>query len=232
MSRVRGVDGLGRAVLTVAHHASRAAHGAAGSAAHTTTAPDVSVGHVLLQMGVGLVVVVGGIWGFSKLLGRGRRSGGLAGRRSSGEQLVVLSRQSLGKGLSIAAVRWGDREVLVGIAGTTITFLDGGDAPDQRGEAVPVYGPPLEPPAAARGLPVTELSPPIRDVDRPSRSADWPSKGADWPSRAAGLSGLARAFGRPSAATTGGWRLAQTPFGERGARPTFLQALRDATARR
>ena len=46
--------------------------------------------------------------------------------------LAALSRQSLGKGLSIAAVQWGGREVLVGISGTTITFLN-----DARGEGPP-----------------------------------------------------------------------------------------------
>ncbi len=224
MSTGEGAPGLGRVVLTAAHHA---AHGAARTAAHGTTAPDISVGHVLLQMVVGLVVVVGGIWGFSKLLGRGRRQGGLAARRSSGEQLVVLSRQSLGKGLSIAAVRWGDREVLVGIAGTTITFLDGGDPPEQHGEAVPVYGPPLEPPAAARGEhPVAELAASGRD------GGLWRSGADGLPGAGAGFPGLARVLGRPATATAGGWRLARAPFGERVARPTFLQALRDATARR
>ncbi|MHB1585092.1 MAG: flagellar biosynthetic protein FliO, partial [Acidimicrobiales bacterium] len=122
------------------------------AAVQARPAPDISVGHVLLQMVVGLAVVIGGIWGFGKFLGRGRRPGGRGIRRPPGEQLTVLSRQSLGKGLSIAAVRWGDREVLVGIAGTTITFLDGGDPPEARAEGVPVYGPPVEPPAAVRVL--------------------------------------------------------------------------------
>jgi flagellar biogenesis protein FliO len=146
---------------------------------HAQTAPDISVGHVLMQLVVGLAVVIGGIWGFSKFLGRGRRPGLPGMRRPSGEQLTVLSRQSLGKGLSIAAVRWGDREVLVGIAGTTITFLDGGDPPEARAEGVPVYGPPVEPPAS------------VRAHDGPTAP----------------------------------------PWVQRSSRPTFLQALRDATAR-
>lgn len=199
------------ATHSASHLAQAAVHGA----------PDVSVGHVLLQMVLALGVVIGGIWGFGKLLGRGRRPGVLGARRSSSEQLAVLSRQSLGKGLSIAAVRWGDREVLVGIAGTTITFLDGGDQSEQHAASVPVYGPPLEPPASARGeIAVAELA----------RST---SPGDDrWPPGGLGMPGIARSIGRWPLATGGGWRIPGAAAADRSSRPSFLQALRDATTRR
>jgi len=110
----------------MAHHATTAtsAHGAA------TTMPDISVTHSLVQMGIALLVIVGCIWGLGKVLTRVRQGAPSAKRRSSSKSprssngLTVLSRQSLGKDLSIASVRWGDREVLVGIAGSTITFLN------------------------------------------------------------------------------------------------------------
>ena len=110
------------------------------AATHHTTGPstsaDVSVGHVAFQMIVALVVVVGGVWGVGKVMGRSsRRSGSPAAKRGAAP-LAVLSRQSLGKGLSLAAVRWGDREVLVGIAGSTITFLDDPRS-DAEGGALP-----------------------------------------------------------------------------------------------
>lgn len=201
-----------------AHAAGRVAHAAghgATAAAKVSPAPDISVGHVLLQMVLALAVVVGGIWGFSKILGKGRGKGAfgsLGGRRPATQELVVLSRQSLGKGLSIASVRWGDREVLVGISGTTITFLNGAESGNgaeslnggdsgngaesgdgaESGSVVPVYDPPFEPPAVGRasmpvrqGLPWTIQSPP-----------------------------LSRATAEP------------------GSRPSFLQSLRDATTRR
>lgn len=104
--------------------------------AATTTVPDVSIGHVLFQMVLALGVVVGGIYGLAKILARMRagtaRSGGSRNaRRATTRGLSVISRQSLGKDLSIAAVRWGEREVLVGISGSTITFLN-----DARGDEV------------------------------------------------------------------------------------------------
>jgi len=112
----------GGANLHSSAHAARSAIGAS---------PDVSVGHVMFQMVVALGVVVGGIWGFAKIMGRGARRKSTA-KAGLPAPLNVLSRQSLGKGLSIAAVQWGGREVLVGISGTTITFLN-----DARGEGPP-----------------------------------------------------------------------------------------------
>lgn len=115
------------------------------AAATTTTMPDVSVGHALVQMVIALLVIVACIYGLSKVLARMRNGAARSarstrgGRREATAGLTVLSRQPLGKDLSIAAVRWGEREVLVGIAGSTITFLNepGVDAPPRAGADEP-----------------------------------------------------------------------------------------------
>lgn len=101
----------------------------------STTAPDISIGHLLLQMVVAMVLVVGGIWGFGKIMGRsraagknaGRAAGGFfrarAGRRAGEEGLTVLSRQPLGKGKYLAVVQVGAQQFLVGIAESGLTPL-------------------------------------------------------------------------------------------------------------
>jgi flagellar biogenesis protein FliO len=135
---------------------------------------DVSVGHVLLQMVLALAVIVGSILLLTKLLARIKNGSKHSIRQVQGTKgLAILSRQSLGKDLSIATVRWGDREVLVGISGTTITFLNEARAEDrpekdagangfaQAGNGsseTPSFSPALLA-AAARGL-----------IDRPSAS--------------------------------------------------------------
>ncbi len=99
--------------------AASAVHGLLIASQSTTTAPDISIGHVLLQMVIALLVVVGGIWGFGKIMRRGRRFGGPAGRgrhKAPAPGLTVLSRQSVGKGKSIAVVQAGSRRFLVGIS--------------------------------------------------------------------------------------------------------------------
>lgn len=88
------------------------------------TVPDVSVGHALLQMVLALAVIVGSIVLLTKVLARIRSGAKASPRRQATSGLTVVSRQSLGKDLSIATVRWGGREVLVGISGSTITFLN------------------------------------------------------------------------------------------------------------
>lgn len=112
--------------------------------AGTKTVPDISVGHALLQMVLALAVIVVSIVVLTKILARIRAGAKGPARRQGTKGLTVLSRQSLGKDLSIAAVKWGDRQVLVGISGSTITFLN-----DARSEE------PLEletePPAPAAG---------------------------------------------------------------------------------
>ena len=60
--------------------AAPATHGLLVASQSTTTAPDISIGHVLLQMVIALLIVVGGIWGFSKIMRRGGRFGGTSGR--------------------------------------------------------------------------------------------------------------------------------------------------------
>ncbi len=120
------------------------------------TVPDVSIGHALVQMVLALGVIVGGILLLSRILARVRSGPVLARahRRDAAAGLTVLSRQPLGKDLSLAAVRWGEREVLVGIAGSTITFL--GDAaalapgPGGLAQQPASAGPPS--PGAARAL--------------------------------------------------------------------------------
>jgi flagellar biogenesis protein FliO len=105
------------------------------STTHLSTVADVSVGHVLFQMVIALVVIVGAIWGFGKFVAYSRthkltRTGSVANTGA----LTVLSRQSLGKEHHLAVVRWGEREVLVGIAGSNITFLNADALPDAKGE--------------------------------------------------------------------------------------------------
>lgn len=105
------------------------------AAASAKPVADVSVGHALLQMVLALAVIVGSILLLTKFLARIRGGGKLATKRQQGAKgLTILSRQSLGKDLSIAAVRWGDREVLVGISGSTITFLNDARA-DERSDS-------------------------------------------------------------------------------------------------
>ncbi|HEY3942695.1 MAG TPA: flagellar biosynthetic protein FliO [Acidimicrobiales bacterium] len=200
--------GEGRATLLLAAAVHRAAGHGSGTA--PVTGGDISVGHVLLQMIVALVVVVGGVWGVGKVMGRARRSGAGAkrGARSS-TPLTVLSRQSLGKGLSIAAVQWGEREVLVGIAGSTITFLDE-TRTDADPEARPVA--PLAGMAAVRSV-----------AGRP---------GATAPGTAAPTATAASATGHTaSTMSLVPPQLAAEGAGPAG-RPSFLDSLRAATVRR
>jgi flagellar biogenesis protein FliO len=101
----------------------------------TTAAPDVSITHLLLQMVVAMVLVVGGIWGFGKLMGRSRAAGRNAGRAAGGffrsratnraheDGLTVLSRQPVGKGKYLAVVQVGAQQFLVGIADSGLTPL-------------------------------------------------------------------------------------------------------------
>lgn len=117
------------------------------AAAHggISTTPDVSVGHLLLQMVLALTVVVGGIWGLSKVMARTRRMGGgtaASGRRGpSLAGLTVLSRQHIGKGKSIAVVRAGDQSFLVGISDSGLTPLgelrSGDDGPSDDVSEMP-----------------------------------------------------------------------------------------------
>jgi flagellar biogenesis protein FliO len=112
-----------------------------GAAAKVATIPDVSVGHLLGHTVLALVVIVGGIWGVQKVWSRSKRRGAnRPGRTHSG--LTVVSRHSLGKDQHLAVVRWGEREVLVGISGSTISFFDDGlGTPLPQGGAEPANAP-------------------------------------------------------------------------------------------
>lgn len=213
-----------------AHAAGRVAHAAghgATAAAKVSPAPDISVGHVLLQMVLALAVVVGGIWGFSKILGKGRGKGAFAslgGRRPATQELVVLSRQSLGKGLSIASVRWGDREVLVGISGTTITFLNGAESGNG---AESLNG-------GDSGNGAESLN--GGDSGNGAESGDGAESGSVVPVYDPPFE--PPAVGRASMPVRQGlpWTIQSPPLSrataEPGSRPSFLQSLRDATTRR
>ncbi|MGH9082048.1 MAG: flagellar biosynthetic protein FliO [Acidimicrobiales bacterium] len=142
-----------------------ASHGA------VTTAQDVSVGHVLLQMVLALVVVIGGIWGFGKIMGRrghNRRPGGRSRSRSRSEAhgLTVLSRQAVGKGKSIAVVQAGAQCFVVGIADSGLTPLgelrevDADSDADAAGDAAGARPPLVPGPAgAAAGRRTMALAP-------------------------------------------------------------------------
>lgn len=129
------------------------------------TAPDVSIGHLLLQMVVAMVLVVGGIWGFGKLMGRSRAAGRNAGRAAGGffrsrgtgrsheQGLTILSRQPVGKGKCIAVVQVGGQQFLVGIADSGLTPLGELHAGDP--EPVPDEEP----------LPIAACHPGARSVD-------------------------------------------------------------------
>ena len=133
----------------------------AAATGKVATLPDVSIGHSLLQMVIALAVVVACIWGLSKVLARLRGGAPAAGRRQGrqgGGGLEVVGRQSLGKDLSIATVRWGGREVLVGISGSTITFL-----------SEPGSGTPLEEGSAAQPARQPHALPAPRELARPAQ---------------------------------------------------------------
>ncbi len=185
---------------------------ASHAASAVTTVPDVSVGHAILQMVLALAVIVGSILVLTKFLrrlrgGPGASRPGRGGRGARGgadaRDLVVLSRQSLGKDLAIAAVRWGGREVLVGIAGSTITFLD-----DARSEE-----PAASPAVASLTAPVAGAAPSFPDLQ--------PAPGPMAPAAFSPAMLAAARQGLPAL-------VAPAPDG----RPSLLDQLRAATVRR
>ena len=131
-----------------------------GATAKVATLPDVSVGHLLGHTLLALVVIVGGIWCVQKVWSRSRARGGTKGASRGGRTsagLTVLSRHSLGKDQQLAVVRWGEREVLVGISGSTISFFD-----DGLGAPLPTHL------TEASGSPATVFA---ADAASPSRGA-------------------------------------------------------------
>jgi len=140
-------------------------------------------------------------------------------RRPATKGLCVLSRQSLGKDLSIAAVMWGDREVLVGISGSTFTFLN-----DARYEDVSVPDQGGEPTVSDKVRPTSDIDDDLDDDlgdPSPSRPRLLAEQGSSRFSPAL-LAAVATRSGRAPA------HLAS----DQGQRPSLLEALRDATSRR
>ena len=143
-----------------------------GATAKVATLPDVSIGHLLGHTLLALVVIVGGIWGVQKIWTRRRAGGGSKGAAKGGRAnngLTVLSRHSLGKDQHLAVVRWGEREVLVGISGSTISFFDdglGAPLPAQLDEDAAA-----EPSPAGIGLPTSlgDVPVPVTNGGAPHR---------------------------------------------------------------
>ncbi len=203
------------------------------AAAKVATLPSLSVGHSLLQMAIALAAVVASIWGLSKVLARLRRGAATtARRRSVPGGLSIVSRQSLGKDLAIATVRWGEREVLVGIAGSTITFLDDtkGTQPASRPRAG--TGEPDQPDGETDGETGDpdglRLLPPMQ-----GRSADALFAQHARSRRVAAQAGASRGQGEPGRGTrrAGPGNPASRPAQAAG-HHSLIDALRDATARR
>lgn len=130
------VPGAVAVLAAAAHHAGSGAARAAATgtaAAHSagqavTTAPTVSAGHLLLQLVLGLAVVIGLVL-VAKRMVRGRGAGGLAGAGGGRRNPVrVVGRQSLGKGVSVAVVEFGDQAYLVGVTPNAVRRLAATDA--------------------------------------------------------------------------------------------------------
>lgn len=191
------------------------------AAAHSsvTTAQDVSIGHILLQMALALGVIVGGIWGFGKIMGRGRgkRRTGVR-NRGRADGLTILSRQMIGKGKSIAVVQAGEQCFLVGIGEAGLTPL--GELTTTSGTSGPKGGgvPDDVAPDPAPPNPMTLAS--LAPLDL---------AGLD-------LSALVRSAPTAAAATTGnGAAVTGAPAPTAGGAPSmraWLDNLREATVRR
>lgn len=191
------------------------------AAAHSsvTAAQDVSIGHILLQMVLALGVIVGGIWGFGKIMGRGRgkRRTGVR-NRGRADGLTVLSRQMIGKGKSIAVVQAGEQCFLVGIGEAGLTPL--GELTTAAGTSRP----------EERTLP---------DVVAPAPAAPTPMTLASLaPLDLAGLDLSALVGSAPTAAaapTGNGAAVRGAPAASAGGAPSmraWLDNLREATVRR
>jgi len=98
---------------------------------------------VLLHAAIALGVVLALVWGGAHLLRR--RSGG----RAVGG-VVVVSRVALGKGVALAVVRHGRRELLVGVSPGGVSLL--GEISGDADVGVEDDATPVSSPAPARGL--------------------------------------------------------------------------------
>lgn len=201
------------------------------AAAHAgvSTAQDISIGHVLLQMVVALGIVLGGIWGFGKVMGRssrGRRAGA-RGRGRPNDGLRVLSRQQIAKGKSIAVVQAGDQCFLVGVADSGLTPLGelrraagGTDAEAEVAEpTLPATG------RAGPGAPITATTAP----DVPAGSAGVGVRLAPVDLDGIDLSALVRSEGAGGTDLDGPGRHPTTAI---PTMRTWLDSLREATVRR
>lgn len=107
---------------------------ALGAVVHpSATAGSVSFAGLLLQLVVGLGVVLGIIWVATRVM-RGRVRGSSASRRAGA--ISVVARQSLGKGVSLAVVRVGDRPFLVGATPHSVHKIEELDPGDLAGHSV------------------------------------------------------------------------------------------------
>jgi flagellar biogenesis protein FliO len=105
-------------------------------------APDVSVGHLLVQMVLWLGVIVAALFALSRLARRSRGSARRAPRTPGAKRsrVAVVSRQPVGKGQWIAVVEAEGHRFVVGISGAGFTPLGElrGDAPRDEAQTVPL----------------------------------------------------------------------------------------------
>jgi len=201
------------------------------AASHVAATPDISIGHLLVQMVVAMGIIVGGIWGLSKLVGRSRAAGRSAGRkagtflrpRAADHGLTVLSRQPLGKGKCLAVVQVGTQQFLVGIADSGLTPLGElhGNERNEMASAPPAGSTPMSTAPMARGFAVGGGGT-VAHVPFPGPE---PSAGGAFGATALeGIDLRALAAGSPSAAQS-------APSVTRSIR-TWVDTLREATVRR
>jgi flagellar biogenesis protein FliO len=145
------------------------------------------VGHLLL----GLTVVFGVMAVIAKLVRRGR-SGGLRGRRAPA--IEAVARLSLSKASSVAVLRVGQRELLVGVSAGTVSVLAETDLGVLTGSAAMTIdmrgAEPAQPVLAMAGAAATpELSTALSTALSPALSVrptarlgtDVPAGAAWWP---------------------------------------------------
>lgn len=135
-------------------------HGPLASA--SATMPNVSVGHLLLQMVFAVAVVGGGIYVFGKFVQR-RRRGGMFTSKAALRGLSVRSRTSLGKDHLLAVVEWGDRELLIGVSNQTVALIAEGEVAEIGADLPEPRSAP-----AATASPFKALRPVARNGERPS----------------------------------------------------------------
>jgi flagellar biogenesis protein FliO len=116
---------------SVVHHVQAAAH-AASHAVTPSLAPAVGIDWVR-ELGA-MLVIIGALWAAARYMKK-KSGGGLAAAAKAGpDRIVVLSRQVLAKGISIAIVRVGGKDLLVGITPSGVSLLTELDLSDAIGE--------------------------------------------------------------------------------------------------